>query len=296
MNINIKDQVIIDNTFSYLKVNERVYRIIVDRQYCNTEVVVGDRLAAAIDFGFGFGDIEHAIRTITDKPLLLFNTHCHIDHIGGNGQFKQPIYMGSEDIEAITHSMDSGRFRSHMWDDRVKRLGPESVAGMDKNEFLNRGVGTLIPCKEGDVFDLGGLTLRVINTPGHSAGGRTFFIEEFGIMYTGDAVFACTLCFGHGAAPREQHIASLRHLLEFPFTDCLSGHYIEAFDRDFIRHALRVAENADYETGIPLGNPIDARARVCFPPDERPAQEYIERIKNGDHGLDNEVWAIVLSN
>lgn len=294
MNLDLKNQVILDSYFSYLKPADNVYRIIVDRQYCNTELIIGSEKAAVIDCGLGFGDLPAAVRKLTDKPLLVFNTHGHIDHTGGNGQFHQCIYMGEEDIPSARDG-DHSAFRKHMVEDRIARLGPDSVQGMDLDEFRSRGSGELVPCGEGDVFDLGGLTLRVINVPGHSAGGRAFYVEELGYLYTGDAVFACTLCFGRGASSRREHANSLRKILELPFTDAITGHYIEPLNHEFIEHALYVAEHAVYENGIPLPNPIDPNARVCFAPDEWPAEEYIERIKGGDHGLDNKVWAIVLS-
>jgi len=294
MKLDLKDQVIIDRYFSYLKVAEGVYRIIVDRQYCNTELIIGDKAAAVIDCGLGFGDLPKAVRTLTDKPLLVFNTHCHIDHIGGNAQFGVPVYMGSEDIAAIG-KMDNASFRTRMWDGRIQSLGEDSVEGMDKEEFLHRGTGELIPCEEGDVFDLGGKTLKVYAVPGHSAGGRAFYLEEERILYTGDAVFACTLCFGKGSTGRKAYAESLRRLQQLPFTDILSGHYIEPFDHAFIDKALHTAQTVVFETGIPLPNPIDPNARVCFPADEPPTQEIIDRVKQGDHGLDNKVWALVLS-
>ena len=79
-----------------------------------------------------------------------------------------------------------------------------------------------------------------------------------------------------------------------PYQDKLIND-IEPFDHEFIRKAVHTAETAVFETGIPLPNPIDPNARVCFPPDAPPSQETIERIRQGDHGLDNKVWALVLS-
>ena len=49
MNLNLKDQVVLDPYFSYLKVTDNVYRIIIDRKYCNTELIVGTEYAAVID-------------------------------------------------------------------------------------------------------------------------------------------------------------------------------------------------------------------------------------------------------
>ena len=155
MNLDLKNQVPLDSTFSYLKVTDGVYRILVDRQYCNTELIIGSEKAAVIDTGFGFGDLPAAVRKLTEKPLLLFNTHCHVDHVGGNAPFGLPVHMGREDIEAARKS-NYAAFRVHSWDDRIARLGPESVAGMDREEYLNRGAGELVPCEEGERFDLGG--------------------------------------------------------------------------------------------------------------------------------------------
>ncbi|HNX61322.1 MAG TPA: MBL fold metallo-hydrolase [Candidatus Limiplasma sp.] len=293
MNLNLEDQVVLDRYFSYLNPVSNVYRIIVDRKYPNTELIIGSKKAAVIDCGLGFGDLPSAVRKLTDKPLLIFNTHSHVDHIGGNAQFHQPIYMGTEDIPS-TRGADYTFFREHMTEDRIARLGPDSVQGMDLEEFKHRGVGELLPCDEGDVFDLGGLTLRVLNVPGHSVGGRAYYVEELGYLYTGDAVFASTLCFGPGSATRQQHAESLKKMLALPFTAAITGHYIEPLDHEFIRNALHPALYAEYKTGIPLQNPIDATARVCFAPDQMPTPEIVERIKSGDHGLDNKVWAIVL--
>lgn len=294
MNLNLKDQVVLDPYFSYLKVTDNVYRIIIDRKYCNTELIVGTEYAAVIDCGLGFGDLPAAVRKLTDKPILLFNTHSHIDHIGGNAQFDVPVHMGSEDIAAAT-GMDYADFRRNMFVSRIENLGMDAVAGMDEEEFLHRGPGKMVPCEEGEVFDLGNLTLKVFAISGHSRGGRAFYLEEKKILYTGDAVFACTLCFGPGAGSRQELIAGLRKILMLPFQCIFSGHYIEPFDHAFVEKALLTAETVVFENGIPLPNPIDPNARVCFPADQPPTPEIIERIKQGDHGLDNKVWALVLS-
>ena len=294
MNLNLKDQVILDGYFSYLRVTDNVYRILADRKYCNSELIVGTDTAAVIDTGLGFGNIAAAVRQLTDKPILLFNTHSHFDHTGGNALFGVPAHMGSEDIPSA-QAMVVAPFRKSMMEERIRNLGPDSVEGMDPEEFVRRGPGELVPCEEGESFDLGGYTLEVYSIPGHSRGGRAYLLKEAGIIYTGDAAFACTLCFGRGSASRREYIQGLKKLLKLPFTAALSGHYIEPFDHRFFGHAVYTAEHADFETGIPLANPIDPNARVCVAPDEWPSEEYLERIRQGDHGLDNKVWALVLS-
>ena len=67
MKLDLAKQVILDSYFSYLTVTEGVYRILVDRKYCNTELIVGSKYAAVIDSGLGFGYLPSAVRALTDK-------------------------------------------------------------------------------------------------------------------------------------------------------------------------------------------------------------------------------------
>ena len=41
----------------------------------------------------------------------------------------------------------------------------------------------------GDVFEVGGVTLRAIHTPGHSPGSTCFYLESEGTVFTGDTLF-----------------------------------------------------------------------------------------------------------
>ena len=59
---------------------------------------VGSKQAALIDTRHGFGNLEQTVRSVTDKPLVIINTHGHCDHTGGNAQFEEVCYIGEKDI------------------------------------------------------------------------------------------------------------------------------------------------------------------------------------------------------
>jgi glyoxylase-like metal-dependent hydrolase (beta-lactamase superfamily II) len=42
---------------------------------------------------------------------------------------------------------------------------------------------------DGDVFQVGGATLRALHTPGHSPGSTCFHLEDEGTVFTGDTLF-----------------------------------------------------------------------------------------------------------
>ena len=52
---------------------------------------VGSKQAALIDTGYGFGNLEQTVRSVTDKPVVIINTHGHCDHTGGNAQLKKCV-------------------------------------------------------------------------------------------------------------------------------------------------------------------------------------------------------------
>ncbi len=63
-------------------------------------LVIGKERAAFIDTGYGFGDLNAFARQFTDLPLLVLNTHGHLDHAGGDFQFPE-AFACEEDLSLI---------------------------------------------------------------------------------------------------------------------------------------------------------------------------------------------------
>ena len=59
-------------------------------------LIEGDEKAILIDTGLGNLDVGAIAASLTKKPVEVINTHCHGDHIGGNGDFSK-IYLSPKD-------------------------------------------------------------------------------------------------------------------------------------------------------------------------------------------------------
>ncbi len=127
-------------------------------------------------------------------------SHRHYEHSGGVKILKQAtgarIGAGRGDREANDAQFDDG---SSVVDDAL--TGHE-------------------------VFDLGGRRIRVIATPGHTAGTVCFFLEDEGILFTGDHIMGrgTVVIRSDEGGSMAQHIDSLRKLLDLDLKLILSGH------------------------------------------------------------------------
>jgi len=130
-----------------------------------------------IDPGFppqGRQILEHIERhSLVPQAIVL--THAHADHIGGLDKVRSslaplPVYLAKEEWAALTDPMEnlSGLF------------GPGFATEVTDPDDLPAG-GEL---------ELDGTKWRVLDTSGHSPGGRTLHCAELGIAFVGDALFA----------------------------------------------------------------------------------------------------------
>ena len=55
--------------------------------YCY--LLIGSEKAMLIDTAYGDGDLRAFVETITDKPVMVCNTHGHFDHTGGNALWEE---------------------------------------------------------------------------------------------------------------------------------------------------------------------------------------------------------------
>ncbi|MFA5449375.1 MAG: MBL fold metallo-hydrolase [Clostridia bacterium] len=204
----------------------------------NCYLVVGSERALLIDTGVGYGDLLGAVRKITDLPLEVVLTHGHIDHAGGHGQFES-MYM---------HPDDDIRFLKFLITKRIRRLSVRfSLAkklGITKKDVIKRQYKfSFKNLYEGQVFELGGKTIRVRVMPGHSKGSVVFLAEEDKLMFTGDNVCPLLWMFVPNCTSIEEWLLTGQEIYRLSEQyRPLSAHDNEPQTREQIGELLRYAE------------------------------------------------------
>ena len=136
------------------RISNGVYSI--DQGMVRCFLILGTERALLLDTGAGECDLPGLIRTVTDLPLIVVQTHGDGDHTANSGSFPD-IYAHPAEFPVIT------RFRP---------------------ELASR----LHPVTEGTSFDLGGRILSVIEAPGHTPGSICLLDRENRILFSGDTV------------------------------------------------------------------------------------------------------------
>lgn len=149
------------------KLNDHLY-LMDDAEEATGYVVIGKSKALVIDTMIGYENVHDVVRTLTDLPLMVVNTHGHCDHIYGNVYFDE-AYMNLADLPVAYR---------HMSD-------PEFIAACQK---MNITMPRFRNISDGDCIDLGGLHLDIINLPGHTPGAICLLLKEDRILFTGDSI------------------------------------------------------------------------------------------------------------
>jgi hydroxyacylglutathione hydrolase len=138
----------------------------------------------------------------------IWNTHHHWDHTGGNKKLLEAL----PELEVVAHSSDKGRI-------------PGQTTFVDHDDQVTLGEE---------------LCATIIHNPGHTTGAISFYLDQYGVVFTGDTLF----CAGCGrlfeGTPSQMH-ASLARLAELPeSTRIYCGHEYTAAN---LRFAAAVEPN-----------------------------------------------------
>lgn len=239
------------------QLRDNVFRITSQENvYC--ELLIGTEKAMLIDTGFGYGDFAGFVRKQIDKPLVIVNTHGHLDHANGNAQFNESVYLSPADFELCkTHTS------SVMREGAAKNAAEAGYLpdGFDQSAYVARGTGNLVPLNDGDIFDLGGMTIRAIATPGHTHGSMCFLYQEANWLYVGDQTNPHCWLFLKESTDKTTHLASLDKLIALAPDKIIGSHMPEPVGIEELHLYRRAAAEAEFEKGMPFefGN---------IPPDE----------------------------
>jgi len=260
------------NYYQFIPLKENVYRI-TSPEFVFCDLLIGTEKAMLIDTGYGYGDLKGAIREITDKPLVIVNTHGHVDHTCGNFQFEEPVYISEKDMDLCKrHNSVAQRQKSIMLAEHSRDYvtGEEYNAlpeDFSKSNYIDNGsTGNIVPCTEGMVFDLGGITIEVYETPGHTQGGLSFHYKEENWLYTGDEVNGFCWLFDDDSTDRKTHIKTLEKILAINPERIYIGHMPVPVNTEDVKRFIEAAEKADFTKGIPFTTPIlgeGIEARIC---------------------------------
>lgn len=194
--------------FTSERVSVHLTRVITPCGVC-MYLAEGTRRAALLDTGFGFGDLRGYVETLTEKPYVVLLSHGHLDHAGGAGQFAE-VYLSPKDWELEKWHATRER---RIFD---VRNGPGGMpSGVTEADFLPSRTAPYLPLAEGDDFDLGGVTVRPIAAPGHTAGSLIFLIPEDRIAIFGDACGEHTLLLFAESTTIAEYRTGLAHVQTF---------------------------------------------------------------------------------
>ncbi len=124
-----------------------------------------EKLCAVIDPGGDAGQVAAAVKATGCAPCAILLTHGHYDHTGAVAELSArwpdvPVYLNHRD--------------QHSGDAYLLQLFPAVPGAKDYGE--------------GDTIQVGGLTLHVLATPGHSEGSVTLRCGD--VLFCGDTLFA----------------------------------------------------------------------------------------------------------
>ena len=204
-------------------------------------ILIGKDKALVLDTGYGIANIYEEVRKITSLPLLVINSHGHMDHTGGNYLFDE-VFIHSKDYELVKkHNSSEWRKRNII----SAKNGNKLPNDFNEKNYLEKREGNLRFLDDIKSFDLGGKTLEVITTPGHTAGSISLYCKEKKIMITSDAICQYVWLFLAESTSVKDYINSVEKVLQYDFDYFLVGHGARLIKKQTMEEYLECAKNLD---------------------------------------------------
>jgi hydroxyacylglutathione hydrolase len=171
----------VDDYFAVEDLGEGTFAIGEPRYYQQnySYLMVGATRALLFDSGSGTRDISGVVAGLTNLPVTVIVSHLHFDHLGGIAPFAHVAMIDLPDTRA---DVSDGLFKPRRY---------EYMGFVDARVPPSFRVGEWLA--PGAILDLGGRSLQVLSTPGHTPTSVALFDATNRRLFIGDFIYPTTL-------------------------------------------------------------------------------------------------------
>lgn len=203
----------------------------------NCFLITGGDSDILVDSCLGVSALRPVIRSLSNKPVILFTTHTHIDHVGSHPEFR--------DAEILVHPLEADTLRRPgIQGLRFAERSKEQIealrrAGIELTEFMvdavpyedydveGYGRAAVEPTRlieEGAIIDTGAHRFEVLHLPGHTTGGIGLWEARTGLLFSGDVIYDGVLIDTAPTSRVADYITTMQRLKTLPVRLVLGGH------------------------------------------------------------------------
>jgi len=199
-----------DSWFEVYKIAHGVFAIYEPHQSEETisYLITGQKRALLFDTGMGIGDLKAVTGELTRLPIAVLNSHTHDDHVGDNWQFAV-VYASDTDFTRKNAQGSREDAQAEIASDQICGALPE---GFDSKTYVTRPWKITSYVHDGDHIDLGGRTIEILATPGHTPDSVSLLDRANGLLFTGDTYYPATIWLYRPETGLTAYDASIRRL------------------------------------------------------------------------------------
>jgi len=199
-----------DPWYEVYKVAPQVFAIYEPHQFEETisYLIVGDKRALLFDTGMGISDLKKVTAELTRLPIVVLNSHTHDDHVGDNWEFGA-IYGMDTDYTRRNARGSREAAQAEVAPGEICGALPE---GFDPKAYVTRPWKITSYIHDGDHIDLGGRSLDVMVTPGHTPDSISLLDRSNGLLFTGDTYYPAPVWLYVPETDLDAYAASIQRL------------------------------------------------------------------------------------
>jgi glyoxylase-like metal-dependent hydrolase (beta-lactamase superfamily II) len=185
-------------------------------------LITGQSRALLFDTGMGIGDLRSAVAGLTQLPVIVVNSHTHHDHVGSNWQFQTVYGMDT----AFTRTNAAGSREAAQGEIAPGEICGKLPPNFDPKAYSTRPWTISHTIKDGERLDLGGRTLDILATPGHTPDAICLFDRANRLLFTGDTYYPGPIWLFAPGTDLDAYAQSIRRLaaLAPDVTNVLGAH------------------------------------------------------------------------